>query len=236
MTCAARSTASLLRRSSRLISFRRFARTDALQGALCQALRIALVISLLAAQVPAAPMVLTGIAEGWRADFSFWLLSAGWTTAAGMQGRSGGGSSGPRTRPSPVPRPSPRGQEKQEARDARVRSVRVYPGDVTLELDEPVVFAAVAYDQNNAPVGGVRFTWSGQDTGRGNRGMRVSPAGEFKSAVAGKYKVTAQGAGKQAHVFVTVRENEEDGDGVRRRVRPPGVPRRVSTRDLPPAR
>ncbi|MDQ3686646.1 MAG: DUF4214 domain-containing protein [Acidobacteriota bacterium] len=233
MTCATHPTSDSRRTSFYLTSFRRFARADVLRRAPGQAVRIALVIALLAGQAPAAPVVLSGIAEGWRADFSFWLLSSGWA-AAGVQGK-GGGSSGPRTRPSPVPRPSPKPQEKQAERDARVSRVRIYPGDVTLELDEPVVLAAIAYDANNAPVGGVRFTWSGQDTGRGNRGMRVSSTGEFQSPVAGKYKVTARGAGRQAHVFVTVRENEGDGDGERRRVRPPVVPRRVSTRDLPPA-
>jgi RHS repeat-associated protein len=126
-------------------------------------------------------------------------------------------------------KPDRKPQEKQKDRDARVARIEIYPGNVAVQVDERVAFTTVAFDQNGAPVGGVRVKWSCQDEDR-NRAARVSQRGEFVATIPGKFKVTAETeGGMRAHVKVTVKEG-----ATRRRNDMPERTREVSTRDLPP--
>lgn len=145
----------------------------------------------------------------------FWFHQSGWEAAL-------------RRTFSEQKRPSRKPQERQAERNARVARIEVYPGDVTVQVDEHVAFAAVAYDQNNEAVGGIRFTWSCQDEGRRQSAL-ISRRGAFVAPAPGRFKVTAEAeGGRHAQVQVTVTEGARRG----RDDRPSGS-RTVSSRDLP---
>ncbi len=148
---------------------------------------VALVVSLLTTSTPAAPRTIVDFVNEQRTELVFWYNANG--IAKLFQGNSG----------------IARAQEKQSDRDARVSRIQVYPGDITVPPDQPVSFAAIAYDKDDAPVGGVTFKWSARDQGH-NRGIRISPRGEFQSSRPGEYKIIAEGGGRRAEVKVTVGE------------------------------
>lgn len=184
---------------------------------LSRALCLWLITSLLVTSTPAAPQTVMGMAADVSASLKFWFHQSGWdaTLRRAFLGQE---------------RPSPKPQEKQKDRDARVSRIEIYPGDVTVQVDERVAFAAVAYDLDGNVVGGVRVKWSCRDEDR-NRDARVSQRGDFIATGPGKFKVTAEtDGGKKAHVKVTVTEGAKHN----RNDRPSGT-REVSTRDLPPA-
>jgi RHS repeat-associated protein len=146
-------------------------------------------------------------------SLKFWFHQSGWS--ATLQ-RASSGQDKPARKP----------QEKQKDRDARVARLEIFPGEVTIQVDERVVFAAVAYDQEGNSIGGVRVKWSCQDEDR-NQASRVSPRGDFVATIPGKFKVIAETeAGLRAHVKVTVREGAR-----RKRSDKPSGTREVSTRD-----
>lgn len=178
-----------------------------------RALCIVLTISLLVSSTPAATPTMVGVVKEWQVGFGFWLRANGlpgkfYRTLAGEQ--------------------DAKPQEKQRDRDARVSQIKIYPGDLTLQVDERVTFAAVAYDSDRSTVGGVKFQWSAQDEGRSRR-VRVSQAGDFEALVPGTFKVTAEGAGRRAHVKITVLKvaNRRHKNAAPVSVSP------ISTRDLP---
>jgi RHS repeat-associated protein len=154
-----------------------------------------------------------GLATDLSTSLKFWFHQSGWNeslkrTFSGQE------------------KPSLKAQEKQKDRDARVARIEIYPGDVTVQVDERVAFTAVAFDQNGDPVGGVRVKWSCQDEDR-NVTARVSQRGDFVATIYGKFKVTAETeSGKKAHVKVTVTEGAK-----RRRDDKPSRIREVSTRE-----
>jgi RHS repeat-associated protein len=176
---------------------------------------IALILSLLATSTPAAPQTIVRFAEETSVDLAFWLHSSGWRKAAAelLQGQNSNG----------------KGQEKQRDRDARVARIQILPGDVTVDLNDHIRFAAVAYDRDNTPVGGVKIKWSGRDADNGRR-ARISQHGEFEATAPGTFNIVAEGAGQSAAVTVVVRP------GIRRNpnAAPTGT-RQVSTRNLPSA-
>jgi len=183
---------------------------------LSRALCLWLITVLLATSTPAAPQTIRALVSDWNTSLNFWFHQSGWAatskqTIAGQE-------------PTAHKR-----QEKQEDRDTRVARIEIYPGDVTVQVDERVAFTTVAFDQKGDPVGGVRVKWSCQDEDR-KRAARVSQRGDFETTIPGKFKVTAETEGGQrAHVKVTVTE------GARRRHNDiPSGTREVSTRDLPP--
>jgi RHS repeat-associated protein len=183
-----------------------------------QLISLALVITLLSASTPAAPRVLIDLASELNVSLAFWLRSSGW--AATLSQMAAGRE-----------KPARKSQEKQTERDARVSRIQVYPGDVTLQVGERVIFAAVAYNQADAPVGGVSFTWASQDESRG-RAARVSPSGEFVATIAGQFKVFVEGAGRRAQVTVKVEGGEAGDEGKRRKGgEKPRRVRKVSTLD-----
>jgi len=177
---------------------------------------VALVLSLFCNSVPAAPQALVAVATEWPVSLAFWLRAN--ELPAKLHRLFTGQQSSHRRLP-----------EKQRDRDTRVSRIRIHPGDVTLHLDERINLAAVAYDQDDGPVGGVQFTWEAQDEDRNDAAV-VSPQGEFEALAPGRYRVTAQGAGRTDHIRITVLDRER-----RKRNEAPSRTIPTSTKDLPPA-
>lgn len=171
-----------------------------------------LAVVMLANSTPAAPQVALDAGRGWKLNALLWFQASGW--AATLQGL---GQS----------RPPAQRQERQSEREARVRRVEIHPGELEVAVGERVQFTAVAYDGNDDPVGGIRFAWRGRDEGRGRLAL-VTREGLFEARATGNFKVYAEGAGRQAHVAVRVREGER-----RRHDEQPRRLRDVSTDDSP---
>lgn len=155
---------------------------------------MALIICMLSTSTPAAPKVIVGTVTEWRVGLMFWLEAKG--VASRVRQILTGDD------------PEEMVQETQEDRDARVVRLQIFPGDVTVRVGESIAFAAIAYDAQDLPVGGVRLSWSGHDVGR-DRPVRISERGDFKAKDTGTFTVTAEGAGKQAQVEVTVLDGEQ---------------------------
>ena len=194
-----------------------------LHSSLKRAVSIVLILVLISNQLLAAPqmpqMLVGAAATTWQ-DARFWLYANGWMTAlAAIQGKIS-------DKPT---KPNPKQQETQEERNARVFRIQIFPDNAIVPTGEPITFSAIAYDQNNNPIGGVQFKWSGNDEGRG-REMSISPRGVFASPVAGKYNIRVEGAGRRTHTKVTVvgatiKPDSKKGD--------PTHTKPTSTRDLP---
>src|SRR5207253_2363605 len=90
----------------------------------------------------------------------------------------------------------------QVDRNARVHKLKIFPGDVTVFIGASLDLAAVAYDKDDVPIGGVKITWSMHDEGR-NRSGPLSQ-GEFRAIVTGTFKITAEGAGKTDKATIVV--------------------------------
>jgi RHS repeat-associated protein len=178
-----------------------------------QALCLVVLLSLLFTSTPAVPQTIKGLVSDLSIGVKFWFRQSGWDNTL-RQTFSG------------QERVERKPQEKQKERDTRVARLEIYPGDVTVQVDEQVAFSTVAFDQNGDTVGGVRVKWSCQDEDR-NRAARVSQRGDFVAMIPGKFKVTAETeGGKKAHVKVIVKEGAKRGRNDK-----PGKTRNVSTRD-----
>lgn len=206
------------RTASRFLLARLHRYGNAVRHSLSRALCLCLVITILSTSTPAAPEAIVGMASEWGVSLLFRLESSG--VAARVRALA----TGSRTS-------SSQPQETQQERNAQVARIQVYPGDATIRTGETILFAAVAYDSENAVIGGVQFTWSGRDVGR-DRPIHVSKRGDFTPKATGTFKVIAEGAGQQAQVTVTVLEGErlKKDDKAEK----PSKVREVSTRDLPP--
>ncbi|HEX8140108.1 MAG TPA: lamin tail domain-containing protein [Pyrinomonadaceae bacterium] len=181
-----------------------------------QALCSILLLSLLSSSLPAAPQTTIAVVSDLSTSFSFWLRRSG-LSAKLRQGPGKERAAGAR-------------QEKQEDRNARIARVEISPGDVTVQVDEHVAFAAVAFDQEGNALGGARVKWSCLDEGRG-KAASISQRGDFEATVPGKFRVTAETeGGKRASVQVSVREGAKRRRGEKLERTAP-----VSTRDLPPS-
>ncbi len=146
------------------------------------------VFSLLAVSTPAAPATIVDVGTRWKAGFGFWLRANGLPGSLLTAHNAVVAS-----------------QEKHRERETRVANIQISPGDVAVNVNEPVNFAAAAYDAEGNTVGGIKIKWSARDRGRG-RGARVSPKGEFEAEFPGTYQVVAEGAGRRAQVTVTVND------------------------------
>jgi RHS repeat-associated protein len=206
---------SINRTASRYLLFRLHRYSRAVRHNLSRALCLCLIMAMLSASTPAAAQTIVGTASEWSVGLFFWLESSG------VASRVRALATGSRI-------PSASSQENQQERNAQAVRIQVYPGDVTVRAGETILFAAVAYDAGDTPVGGVQFDWSARDVGR-NRPAHVSKRGDFTAKNAGTFKVTAEGAGQQAQVTVTVLEGEKKNDKAEK----PAKVREVSTRDLP---
>jgi len=177
-----------------------------------RALSVLLAVVMLANSTPAAPRVLADAGRGWGLNALLWFQASGWAATLQALGQN---------------RPPAQRQERQSEREARVRRVEIRPGELEVTVGERVQFTAVAYDWNDDPVGGIRFSWRGRDEGRGRLAL-VTREGLFEARAAGNFKVFAEGAGRQAHVKVRVREGER-----RRHDEQPRRLRDISTDDSP---
>src|SRR5260370_24580533 len=175
---------------------------------------VALILTLLSASTPAAPKTIVALAKESSVSFLFWFHSSGLRKL--IQGNGPG---------------NPSGQEKQRDRDAKVSRVQVFPGNVTIDLGDHIRFAAVAYDQNGNPVGGVKIKWRGQSTVPSVH-VNISQHSEFEASSPGSFTVIAEAVGKTSQVTVVVRP------GIRRSPNSPptGPTIHVSSRDLPPSK
>jgi RHS repeat-associated protein len=194
--------------------FHRNSRTQSNAGSAAGILRrfvsLLLTLSLLSSATVAAPQTIMFVVQESKVSFAFWFNASGLPKV--IQGRGIG---------------NPRGQEKQVDREAKVARLRIFPGDVTIDPGDRVRFAAIAYDQENNAVGGVKIKWSAQSAIQGRR-IRLTPEGELEGAVPGTFTVIAEVARRAAQVTVVVRP------GVLRdlKLTPTGT-RKVSTRDNP---
>jgi RHS repeat-associated protein len=150
------------------------------------------------------------VASNLSTDLKFWFYSSGWARTVSGQKQL-----------------NPKAQEKQQERDARITRVETFPNDVTIWVGDPLLISAIAYDKDNVPVGGVKFSWQSDIAGRDSKSI-ISPNGEFKAEAAGIYKITVEGAGKRAHATVRVRgtSNPHTGDPNNQSIRT------ISSRDL----
>jgi RHS repeat-associated protein len=172
-----------------------------------------LIVALLVTSTPMAAQTLVAVATNASTSLRFWFHQSGWhdTLQQAVSGQD---------------KPSRKAQEKQKDRDARITRLEIAPGDVSIQVDEHVAFAAVASDQEGNAIGGVKVTWSCLDEERQQATM-ISARGDFVATSPGKFRVVAVTAGGlRAQVKVTVREGAK-----RRRNDKPAGTREVSTRD-----
>lgn len=181
------------------------------------AVRVSLAVTLLAGSAPAAPRILFNTAVEWQGGAAIWLETS---SLAGTIKRllAGGGA------------PSPRPQEEQTSRDSRVSRLRISPGEANILLGERVYFAAIAYDQEDEPVGGVRYKWSAYHSEK-DQPMGMSPDGSFFPQKVGTFRIVAEGAGQKAEVLVHVRAGANPRG---RKGEQPATGRPVSTRTPSP--
>src|SRR5215475_5374203 len=159
----------------------------------------------------AAVKAVTAAAAGYVQDTHLWWHSSGWaasyerlrneylpgvTAQARPKGWDGKGA--PRNS-----RPAPPAVETQQDRDRKIARVKIFPGDVELKTGEQIIFNAVAFDQDNNPVGGVDVKWEALHEEK-NQPLTITSPGTFVSGVPGKFIVTAEVAGRKERVKVTV--------------------------------
>ena len=169
-----------------------------------------LTVCLLSSATPAAPQTIVALAKESSVSFAFWFNASG--LAKAIQERGIGNTTA---------------QEKQTDRDAKVTRLQIFPGDVTIDPGDRVRFSAIAYDQNNNPVGGVKIKWSTQSLLPGKR-IRLTAQGELEGIVPGSFTLSAEAAKKMAQVTVVVRPSV-----LRNLNLAPTGTHQVSTRDLP---
>ena len=138
---------------------------------------------LLVHSTPAAAETAVKVSTEWQTGFAFWLQ-----TSALKQWLAGNPSANP--------------PETQPERNARVKRLRISPGEVTARVGEVVRFAAIAYGEQEDTIAGVGFRWrvSGGKEGE----ALIGSAGEFSSLAAGTFTVSVTGAGRTAQTAVTV--------------------------------
>ncbi len=215
MKRAARTNANtrVNRRSTSIMQLTRAAfarRRAALRRGLHRTLCGALIIALLAAQTPAAPLLLTGAGARWQQNLAFWFQSSGLArTLSDLAAFQRGNKPGR--------------QETQQERSGRVARLQVSPDDATIRTGERIQFAAIAYDQLDAPVGGLRFIWRAFDV-ENKRPVRISRHGEFEPRFDGTFRIVAEAGGLTSEAQVKVTR----GEPVPRGQTGPAAPRLVA--------
>ncbi|HKY41776.1 MAG TPA: hypothetical protein VJM50_01670, partial [Pyrinomonadaceae bacterium] len=173
-------------------------------------LSIVIALSLFTSSVPAAPRILVNVTRESALTFKFWFGNSFLAKLVQGQGIA-----------------VTRRQERQADRDARISRLQIFPGDVKLSMGERVRFVAIAFDEDDNPLGGIRTRWSGKSSLTGGR-ARITPQGEFEGTVPGTFTIMADAFGKTAQCTVVV----EPGARPNLKETPTGR-RDVSTRDLP---
>ena len=175
-----------------------------------RALSIVIALSLFTSSAPAAPRIVIDVTKESAISFMFWFANS--VFAELLQGQGVGVS---------------KRQEKQADRDARINRLQIFPGDVKISVGERVRLVAVAFDQDDNPIGGIRTKWTGQSSLKGGR-VHLTPQGEFEGTAPGTFTIVAEALGRTAQCTVTV----EPGVKANLKETPTGR-REVSTRDLP---
>jgi YD repeat-containing protein len=85
----------------------------------------------------------------------------------------------------------------------QINRVQIYPGNVTVNVGQNVVFSAIAFDSEDNPISGVGFTWQSQKTESGAPVLSMQNS-TFSPQTEGTYNITASAQGYQAQVTVTV--------------------------------
>ena len=173
-----------------------------------RAASVVLVLCLLATSTPAAPQTIISSAQQWRVSLAFWFRSTG--LPKWLDGRS-----------------QSKAPETQAARDARIARIDIFPKNATADLDGRINFSAIAYDDNNNPLGGVKTKWRAEYITKGRRAP-ISNHGEFIAKAAGSFTVSAEANGRRVETTVIVRPGAKHDRSL-----PPIGTRSVSTRDLP---
>src|SRR2546430_3739919 len=103
-------------------------------------LSIALVVCLLCSSTPAAPQTIVAVTNEASVSFLFWFHSNEIHKLLQGQGPGNGHA-----------------QEKQSDRDAKVTRLQIFPGDVTVDVNDHIRFSAVTFDRDGNTVGGVKI-------------------------------------------------------------------------------
>src|ERR1041384_5419970 len=176
------------------------------QRALC----VLIALSLFTSSAPAAPRIIVDVTRESAISFTFWFSDSVFARLIQVQGIG-------RTKK----------QEKQADRDSRISRLQIFPGDVKINVGERVRFVAVAFDQEDNALGGIRIKWSGQSSIKNGR-ARISPQGEFEGTAPGSFTIIAEAFGRTAQSTVVVEP------GTKPNLKETPTDRReVSTRDLP---
>src|SRR5689334_23424373 len=95
-----------------------------------------IVMSLLCNSTPVAAATIVGVSEEWSVSFTLWLQTSGSLTALKrlLAGEYWSNASAP---------------QKQSDRNARVRRIRISPGEVTARIGEVVRFSAIARSEEH---------------------------------------------------------------------------------------
>jgi YD repeat-containing protein len=147
---------------------------------------LGLITIIVVAQAPALPQPLPQLLSDSRDGLNFWFHASGW-------GRRLQDIIGQSATPPP--------QETQADRDARVASIKIFPGDVNIQMGRPEFFDALAYDGQGRQVGGVKFIWRAEELLTA-KAVNILQTGEFIPPAVGSYKLTVEGAGKTAQATV----------------------------------
>jgi hypothetical protein len=149
-----------------------------------RATTIGLILCLLSTSTPAAPQAIVALAKESSTSFAFWFRASRLPKLIQGQGKA-------------------KQQEKQSDRDAKVSRIQIFPGDLTVQLDQQVRFSAIAYGADGVPVSGVKIKWGLLAEGR-KKLASISPQGEFRAFSAGKVKISAEGGGRKAQADIVV--------------------------------
>lgn len=175
-------------------------------------LSLVIALSLFTSSAPAAPRIVVDVSRESAISFYFWFSNSIFARLAQGQGIG-----------------LIKRQERQADRDARINRLQIFPGDVKISMGERVRFVALAFDQDDNPIGGIRTKWSGQGPAKGGR-ARISPQGDFEGTAPGSFTVMAEALGRTAQCTVVVEP------GAKPNLKETPIDRReVSTRDLPSA-
>jgi RHS repeat-associated protein len=132
---------------------------------------------------------MVALAKEYRISLGFWYRAS--TLPKLIQGQSG----------------NSKRQEKQSERDARVSRLQIFPGDLTVQLDQRVRFNAIAYSADGSPVSGIKIQWSVQHEGKKRIGS-ISQQGEFLAFAPGKVKIIAESVGHKAQTDIIVPDGQ----------------------------
>ena len=104
---------------------------------------VALTVCLLITSTPAATQTIVALANESALSFHFWFNNSG------LRKLIQGG-----------PVSAAKKQEKQSDRDAKISQIQIFPGNLTVDLNDRVKFNAIALDTNANTIGGVKVNWN----------------------------------------------------------------------------